>query len=505
MQKVESEEALTLRRKFIEETKFLTHLELQEQTPELYHEVFSFILENNVELSTATRARVLGCSFIRKDKVLGSMLMDRGPDALTNKCGLPEVLRALELLDSGRKIRVLEKKLKRYEYEGTAKTRTIGKVKAAINDLKQEEASGAVTGALCRFIRKWLGTLPPKSLEFFALSFPKEPWRKLADIVHPKPDDFPLPWFLDFIYDKPIPEDCMVAECLEWKNKDLQTQVDLCEKWKMPYSFIRRQFDSPSTLANTLKNCIARYESINTLIWYYEDLHTPKLDKLIMERLGGGETLDFSYGKLMERLLCFKERGSTIFKELKPIAEDALSKLSLPLQPPIVVIGDASGSMQVAIKTAIIIASVLAALSKAELRFFNTQPKHVEKQPQSIDDVLMLAATVKAGGGTANAASLWKSYENKEQVNYFIMVTDEEENQSYKNHKFLDLFLKYQAEVYSDAQVVFVSFLRNMNDKGQMVSQFKEKGIDVLQFKLNRDRPDLQKLDKIIAMLSDQA
>lgn len=48
--------------------------------------------------------------------------------------------------------------------------------------------------------------------------------------------------------------------------------------------------------------------------------------------------------------------------------------------------------------------------------------------------VLKLAVTTRADGGTAPAASLWPFYERKEVVKTFIIVTDEEENTSYKNY-----------------------------------------------------------------------
>lgn len=43
--------------------------------------------------------------------------------------------------------------------------------------------------------------------------------------------------------------------------------------------------------------------------------------------------------------------------------------------------------------------------------------------------VLEMAVTTQATGGTSPAASLWPFYERKEVVKTFIMVTDEEENQ----------------------------------------------------------------------------
>jgi hypothetical protein len=63
--------------------------------------------------------------------------------------------------------------------------------------------------------------------------------------------------------------------------------------------------------------------------------------------------------------------------------------VQLPLDPPVVVLGDASYSMDVAIRTATVIGSLLTALTNAELRFFNVQsiPPHVV--PRTIEQVLL--------------------------------------------------------------------------------------------------------------------
>ena len=48
-----------------------------------------------------------------------------------------------------------------------------------------------------------------------------------------------------------------------------------------------------------------------------------------------------------------------------------------------------------------------------------------------------LAATMKATGGTAPAASLYPYYQDKKVVKTFIVVTDEEENQGFQNEKYV--------------------------------------------------------------------
>ena len=90
--------------------------------------------------------------------------------------------------------------------------------------------------------------------------------------------------------------------------------------------------------------------------------------------------------------------------------------------------GDRSPSMEVAIRTSVIIAGVLTAITSAKLVFFDDGNIEAPFLPKTIPEVLTLATTIDIGGGTAPAASLLPFYLRKEVVKTFILVTDEEEN-----------------------------------------------------------------------------
>eukprot|EP01089_Gocevia_fonbrunei_P001082 TRINITY_DN11032_c0_g1_i1.p1 TRINITY_DN11032_c0_g1~~TRINITY_DN11032_c0_g1_i1.p1 ORF type:complete len:530 (-),score=118.10 TRINITY_DN11032_c0_g1_i1:20-1609(-) len=500
------EEINEMKKFFLREGKFMEHYNLQKEKESDYKLVLKFMFGTTSDLSTATKGRILAAAWARKDTELAKLLIDRGTDARSNKFGVPEVLRAVKLLDSNRRLRHLEKRLARLTAQGTAKPPTLGKIRAEINDLKLEDVQGSLSGSLCRFINKWVGTISKENLEFFALSLPKEPWRELSDLVHLNPKSFQQDWFLDFCFDKPIPGESMVSECSCWAKETPERRLELIKKWKLPYSFIRREINANTSvkLSNTDKLEICRYEDINSIIWYYEELKAPEIDDIVRDRLIDGELPTLSYGKLMQRLLDLKENNSSFYPILIPIADRMLQSISLPLEPPVVVIGDASGSMQVAVKTATIIGGLLACLTNADLRFFNSAPMQAPPVPKSVSEVIEVAGKVRAAGGTANAASLWESYEKKEKVNYFIMATDEEENQAYKGYKWLPLWKKYLEEVHSTAKMVFISFLSN-NQKGQMVKEFDTAGLTYLQFVFDLRRPDLSKLDTLLALLSSGA
>jgi len=187
-----------------------------------------------------------------------------------------------------------------------------------------------------------------------------------------------------------------------------------------------------------------------------------------------------------------------------PIAEKRLKQISLQLESPVVVIGDASYSMDVAIRTATVISSVLTALCGAELKFFTGESVNPPVVPRSVADVLDVATGVKADGLTAPAAALWPYYTAKKIVKFFIVVTDEIENEKYKNYFFPTLFQKYYTEVYP-AKIVFVSFLENPSIKGRMVTSLENMGIVPLQFKLDGKRPDLTKLDSLLGLLASES
>ncbi|CAF3664773.1 unnamed protein product [Rotaria sordida] len=490
--------------------------------------------ENSVEIGQKAKACILAAAWCRHDhKLANNLLHHRRLFTLT------EVLKAVTMLDAGRQIRVYEKQLKRLELCQTKpKATKLGKIKNNIDNLKKLTTStGSASGAVARHIQRWTRTLTQQELEYFALHMPTEPWKKLADIVHFNPNkDFPaLPWFLPFCFGTPAPTETMVSRCRELTNENINT---LIKEFKIPYSHLKQYKDH---LNDESKARIASYEAkLDTILWYYEDLQCTDVDDIISERLKNGEQITLPYGKLMERVLLLRTlRDSTtqttvfedsrrrrtqitrnvddqhsvqsskckLYSDLLLIAEAQLEKIKLSLESPVAVMGDASGSMQVAIRTATILSSLLTAVCSAKLNFFNTEMFLPTFTPKTIEDVLTLALTTTAGGGTANAAGLVSYYDNKDVIKTFVMVTDEEENADARiadgtSTRFFDLFMKYRTEIYP-AKLVFISFLSHQHARGQMYSEFQSANVpDVIQFVFSGHRPDLTKLDNLLGLLS---
>jgi len=167
----------------------------------------------------------------------------------------------------------------------------------------------------------------------------------------------------------------------------------------------------------------------------------------------------------------------------------------------VAVFGDASGSMEVAIKCACALGSLFSAVLKADLVFFNDKPFDPPKVPRTAREAIAVVEAVKAGGGTAMAAPLYRYYETKKKVDLFIMVSDEEENTSYQTYRFLDLFQKYKKEVNPSTKVCFVSFLA-VGVPGQLKTQFDGAGVVARQLRLDKQRPDTSKFDALLGMIT---
>ena len=348
-------------------------------------------------------------------------------------------------------------------------------------------------------------------MEYFALSLPTEPWKRLANIVHLNPKkDLSVDWFLPYCFGVEPPVHTKVFKCKSM-NKDNVNEL-ISEFDDLPYSFVKKFKDSLN--AESKERLAKRQEKLDTLIWWYEDLRCANVDFIIRERLesGKGNSLTLGYGKLMERLLKFRELNATaIYSLLIPRAEADLSKFKVTVASPVAVLGDASSSMSVAVRTLPIIASLLATICSAKLTFFHSGNFEAKlRDPKNVSDVLEIAYTTKASGSTSPAASLVPYYNRREVIKTFIIVTDEEENTnatclSGKSWNFFDLFMEYRKTVYP-AALIFVSFLHSQHEQGQMYKMFVRENVpDVQQFKFDRARPDLTKSDSILGTLCSKS
>lgn len=463
------------------------------------------MLKRSIEIAKGARPRILACLWAAGQYATAEYLLNKHATIFS----LPEILRGLQILDARRQHRAITKKLLRLDKQGCKNRRKMGMLRGQLNDLKVEMLpTGSLSGALSQRIRRWCGTISEENLSFFALNMPKQPWVDLADLIHLKPSDFALPWFLNAMFDGVAPENSILAQVGD--NKLLADGSNLVEflnekKLEIPYSYLRSKL---KTVPEAAKPLIAAYTPLDTLIWYHEELDDPThvINKKLIQFLESGEVPKFNYGKLMERIMYFKslklEETTQIFNLLMPIAEKRLNTMSLDLEPPVVVAGDASFSMDVAVRTATVIGAVISLLAdESQLKFFHVDCFDPPIQPQTIREVVQVAEQVKADNMTAPGCLIEPYLKEKKIVKCFVMVTDEVENVKHGNSYFPELFAQYYKEVYP-AEIVFVSFLENVNRKGRMVQALESIGISPIQFRLDGRRPDLTKLDSLLGVIS---
>lgn len=485
-----------------------SHLAQQKFNNEQYWKTLYHLLDTNANLSTIPLSKILACSLATNDKVNSQRLLGN------HMYKLPEVLKTCEILDSRRKIVEVTKEIGKLTQQG-AKNRKISKLKNKLdyNRKLNEGISFSLTRSKSNLIKKyWIKNISQENLEFYALSYENELkyWKQLADLLHVKPSDFKLDWFLNFIYTKEAPEDSIVTNC---KKLTDETAFDIISKYKPSYNYVRRL---ELTLTDQIKELIASYTDLSTLIWWLEELRTLKNDKIIINKLVECDyNITIPYGVVVDKLFTIKNSSMDniiLYKHLSKMAEIKLSSYKVNLEQPIVVLGDASGSMEVAIKTSSIIMSILCAVCSSRMHLFNNVDTEIKNPPRTVSDVVLFNEHCKASGCTSPAAPLYTYYVNKIIVKTFIIVTDEEENTpvkvGFKNMRFAELFTLYRKDIYP-AKLIFISLLRNATDN-QMVQELQKTLTEsvcsevITQFIFDRQKPDLTKLDIVLARISTQ-
>ncbi|XP_057317776.1 uncharacterized protein LOC130662852 [Hydractinia symbiolongicarpus] len=478
---------------FTKQSYFSSHYNAQNELPHRYFACLHVLLKNRVEILENSKSLSLAAAWARKDYTMAEYLL-KVPD---EKFGIKEVLRAVTILDSARNKRAQERLLKRLGSQNCKKRGKLMMLKSLIGSIKADiPMAGSLSGALIKHIKLWVRTIPVERLEFYAMHFPSEPWKKLANVCHLNPKkDFPqCTWFLPFCFEKTtLPETILLSGIANLNSENIN---EVIMRTDIDYTIARKWV---GYLTNEAKKRIASYSKIDTVLWYFEELQCDLVEKVLYERLLSNEEIKLSYGKLVERIIHFKGRTTLVQ------ADKRLQSMEFEMDSPVVVIGDKSGSMEVAIRTSTIIASLVAAATNADLVFFDNKNVIPSFIPKNVADVLRLCDEIKAEGVTIPAASLYPYYEEKKVVKTFVVVTDEEETGVCHGDRFAHLFKKYYEEVYP-ARLVFVSFLEQ-SESGEMITMLKEHAPDIspMQFRFNINCPDLTKLDNVFGLLSSKS
>ena len=464
------------------------------------------MVKNGVEMTSATKVRA--AAFCWKSGQVDAT------DFLISDMKVSELLSLIKMLDCKRQVNALDKKLAKVKRADRRKELNAQRRQLEVDMIPLEGPSA--TGALMKRVKEWAKKIPADKLEFYLLNFSTDPWRQLADLAHLHSKDFQLDYFLPVVFGGEPPVGTIHYAMAQCKDvKDLPRILKEHPVLATCFSFLRNQYGRNMT--PEVKKVLLSTIPLEEVVWWFEDLDCAGADDILKARLEAGEGFTditgrdrANFGKLMERLLLFRKRS--FGKLLVPYAQKLLSELVIKTNKKVAVFGDASASMQVAVNSATIIGSVLCSCLDASLSFFDNKCYDGPCVPRSVEDVLLVTDKVRANNATAPAACLWPFLANKVPVDLFIVVTDEEENTTYdgkwsreKEKMFVGLFERYLKEVNPSASVFFVSFLKSTTTNGQMVEDFNKTGLGekCKQFRFDPTRPDLSKLNALIAEIAE--
>ena len=388
--------------------------------------------------------------------------------------------------------------------------------------------SASVSGAMARHLRKWAGTLTTDALEFVMMEIQdKTHWKNVADVVHFAPENFKLPYFLGDVHGEAIPDDCFVSAMRKLLAFDSYDSTEFAEMFKDAAEKFPQVFLSyPSLRLKTtfMQNVeivgnLAKQVPLETLIWYFEEMYQTskecasilekRLDKPgCFDQVMSSDAKVYSFGKLMERILMFQKKGlSGLARRIVHIATNKHSALVEKWdsimgsgqnndRKKILVIGDASSSMQTAVEAAAIFAGFCSSLLSGELVFFNHNViKSPHPKPSTVNQLLEICNKIRASGATSLAAGLGEYFENKVKFDAIVLVTDEEENTAWKGRQFARLFDEYRQTVNPDIKLVVVCV---GGGDWRFRESLKRNNIDHSTIHIDESRPDLTKFDGLI-------
>lgn len=379
-------------------------------------------------------------------------------------------------------------------------------------------ASASVSGALSRKIRKWAQQHKADFLEFAVLKMPLGSWRDLADLVHFKPADFALPYFLSSAHGQAPPSDSFVAaarELVATPSNQLSAAFRvLAERYPqvyLAYAFLRTE---PTILSNPeISTMLARKIPLGTAIWYLEELAAAsrEIPEIVRQRLKNEDlTHDssktmVSFGKLLERILMFQSRNWPLAQDLMGPASQRLSALTEQWSASsqdckTVVFGDASSSMTQAIQAATILATMVSVCWNGELCFFHSRYQaSPHPRPSTVEQTLEICRKIRAQGCTSLAAALWPYYKAKQHIDRIVLVSDEVENTACHGHRFGPLLSLYKKDVNPNVKLIVITV-------GAGCRYFRQSllnnGIEYKQVEIDGTRPDLTKFDSLLGQLA---
>ena len=478
---------------FIADSSIEEHISFMRFNEKIYWTTIENIFDKEIELNSSTYSKILAICLQKNDRQKVEYLCSK------NSYKLPEVLKACEILDSRRIINSLKKKLCFLE-KNNCKIGKINKIKTLISNKEtiNEGQQYSLSGGRIKMIKNyWIKNITEDQLKFYSLSYGTKYWKYLIDLLHTKPSDFKLAWFQNYVFNGNAPDDSILTQIKKINNDNI---LDFINKYKPYYNYMRTIKNI--TFSDEAKKLMAEYTPLETILYYWTEFECNDVANIILEKIE--QDIDLPYGNLLDNITKMDSYKNLKDKLLK-IADNKLKRYELCLEKPVSILCDGSASMDVAIKTSAIIASILTAICGADLRVFRSDDQLIQNPPKTAEDVIMFSKYCKANNCTNPAASLYPYYIEKKEIKTFIIVTDEEENEKISGYNFCQLFKKYREEIYK-AKLIFISFIKNRNNHMQMIKELKDNipniNEDITQYTFDFNNPDLRRLDNILSQIS---
>jgi len=490
--------------KIINDTSLKEHFDLYNGDKNMY-------INNAIE-AFSNRNINKTISIINKSRIIAIILQNidkESFDKLITFIDLPELTRACEILDSTRLIKQLKEKQKKQSKQSKMIKIFDKKIDAA-EILNESCLNLSLTSSKCKLIKKWTKQLTPEQLEYRATIYKTDLWLKLADLTHlSSKNDFSLDWFLSFCFGGPVPENTFTFAC---NNMTYENFEQAYNKFNIPFETIRVKISlnnnvdyEKRNIIKEIKNMITAKETIYKILWYYKELQTNDTESILIKRIEEFDNVvstNLAYGTIIDLITNIKSKK--LYDKLIEIASNKMKVYNLNIDAPVAVLCDASGSMEVAIKTSGVITSLLCYLTKAELHLFRSEDENIIEPPHDVESAIRFGREIKANNSTNPSNSLYYYYSRHKAVKTFIIVTDEEENAYTNNMNFMILYIKYCKEIYP-AKLIFISF-SDINNDAKMIRELKDvlgSNFDELvkAFKFNKENPDTNKLDLVFKYL----
>lgn len=465
---------------FLKENNIDIHIEEYLKNSDSYVSKFKELYENKDFRKTMTvNTRGMGSAII---------LNFRDRRFLNIKWELPDVLLGCEFLDTKRELKQLIKKSNRDENR--------------INLLQNRNMDLSLSLAKIKIVRKWVKSIDEDTLITTNIFFNNSDiWRKLANLCHFRPGDFCVNWFLEYCYTGNYPNDSLMFKI---KNANDAMLKNLYLEYRIPYEYIRLK--NPS---KEFKVLLAQKEPLRTVLWYGDELDIYKdnsIGDLVAERIKN-ERIDIPYTKIVQIIVNVSNKTSKIIKELTQYTQSKLEEYKLNLPTPISILCDASGSMEVCVKTSGIITSLLCAIAgnTCKLYVFKDKNYSIANPPKNVRDVLNFIEDTKAESYTSPASSLNQMILDKMVAKTIILVTDQEENTPCNGLKFAETLKNYSKLIGFNPKIVFITMGKSNQMIFDLENAFGKNLVSemVSNYNFDLNEPDLRKMDSILAILSE--